>query len=966
MIKGTPSRARLLRGLCLVLLACLAHAGRAVEIPLTTYDQAAGLESLAITRMYQDAQGVMWAGTEKGLYRFDGIGFTPEGADGGFQVSEVVGIDGDERGRLWVASRTGLQVGVEGRFHTVLAQGQAVLLDRGQTLAPLPHDRLLLVAGHRLWLLAQDAQGGWRLTPRFDPARLRARPELDQVRAVARLGEDAWFGCGTRLCRLHGDLLEQFGPAQHVPADHWLGFLRTRDGTLWVRGTRSIRVWPAGGKGFVDRDLPYGKGEVAAAGLRLVEDGAGRVLTSTELGVARWDGRRWELFEAAAGLPPVGVSDLLVDRDGSIWLGTYGRGMLHWNGYGLVENWGSAQGLGSPLVWSIARDAAGAVWVTHDHGGDVIGAAGANARRWPVRIAPPYQTRVVLPAADGTVWLALFDGRVLHYRPASGRTETVATLPYFIRAAYFDRAGVLWIMGMGGLYRIDPGARTAVREAPAIIPTGICSDMAEDRDGQLWLACNTGLFRRRDGQWRRMREAPRASVGGYEHVAVRADGGLWLSRMQPGLLRARVEGEEVVLDAADDPLLAQTRFYFLRYDRAGRLWAGGGSGVDVFDGARWVRLSARDGLVWDETDYNAFLADRDGSLWVGTTNGISHVLDPDRLLAPRALRPLLLVARYDGSALAGGSRRPTGAGALQLQLGALGNSAGHPLHFRYRLSGIDADWVQTRLRELRYASLPPGRYRFELEVLDDNRRTLSPPLAFDFTLTPPWWRTPWAYAGAGLLLLAALAGLWRWRHRQLLRRAQRLEQVVVTRTAELEREKRELERVQAQLYHQATHDGLTGLLNRPAALKALQEAIDGQASDSGLALALLDLDHFKAVNDRHGHPAGDAVLCSVAQWLRRHFPPDTLLGRYGGEELLLAIRADSPQAAAACLQQAVDGLAAATHAWQGLELGITCSMGMAWLAPGARRSVEALVETADRRLYQAKQGGRARLVVDPD
>jgi diguanylate cyclase (GGDEF)-like protein len=189
--------------------------------------------------------------------------------------------------------------------------------------------------------------------------------------------------------------------------------------------------------------------------------------------------------------------------------------------------------------------------------------------------------------------------------------------------------------------------------------------------------------------------------------------------------------------------------------------------------------------------------------------------------------------------------------------------------------------------------------------------------------------------------------------------------MVAERTAELEREKHELERARELLYHQATRDSLTGLLNREAALQALCAALQRNraGTGAGLAVGLLDLDHFKQINDGHGHLVGDAVLRHVAACLGAGLREGELLGRYGGEEWLLAL----PDTTRAAAEARAGELARRVIAYrdQDLAIPVTLSIGLAWLAPGGEASAEELLRRADAMLYTAKREGRDRTVMEP-
>jgi len=170
---------------------------------------------------------------------------------------------------------------------------------------------------------------------------------------------------------------------------------------------------------------------------------------------------------------------------------------------------------------------------------------------------------------------------------------------------------------------------------------------------------------------------------------------------------------------------------------------------------------------------------------------------------------------------------------------------------------------------------------------------------------------------------------------------------------------REVEGLQAQLREQATRDPLTGLHNRrylhqqlPAMLQA------GAAPAGGLCVVLLDLDHFKLVNDRYGHAVGDAALRLFAAQLAAAVSPADLLVRYGGEEFLLVLAAANEASVAQLLQRLQDGLAGSELAAGDSKLGgLSFSAGVTF-GSGGPDSEDDLLLQADAALYQAKAAGR--------
>ena len=182
----------------------------------------------------------------------------------------------------------------------------------------------------------------------------------------------------------------------------------------------------------------------------------------------------------------------------------------------------------------------------------------------------------------------------------------------------------------------------------------------------------------------------------------------------------------------------------------------------------------------------------------------------------------------------------------------------------------------------------------------------------------------------------------------------------------LRRQKAELAQALERIRQLATHDDLTGLLNRRAMLDRMQlEQRRSLRSGSPLLIAQLDIDHFKAVNDTHGHAAGDLVLQSFADTVRRNVRDTDVLARWGGEEFVLLL-CDTPAADAVTL---MERLRQAVQAMQvpvpqsGGPITVTVSIGLARHTPAD--PLAGTLERADQALYAAKAGGRNRVVPAP-
>jgi two-component system cell cycle response regulator len=175
------------------------------------------------------------------------------------------------------------------------------------------------------------------------------------------------------------------------------------------------------------------------------------------------------------------------------------------------------------------------------------------------------------------------------------------------------------------------------------------------------------------------------------------------------------------------------------------------------------------------------------------------------------------------------------------------------------------------------------------------------------------------------------------------------------------------EQFQREMFERTVRDGLTGLYNRTFFLNQVGPLAQFVALRGlGLAILMLDVDHFKRINDTHGHDAGDAVLREVANVLREATRPEDLVARYGGEEFVLALPVAAPDQATERAERIRASLAARRIVAGTTALRMTASLGLAFAPADRPRSATAMITAADRCLLQAKHAGRDCIVFRPD
>jgi diguanylate cyclase (GGDEF)-like protein/PAS domain S-box-containing protein len=174
----------------------------------------------------------------------------------------------------------------------------------------------------------------------------------------------------------------------------------------------------------------------------------------------------------------------------------------------------------------------------------------------------------------------------------------------------------------------------------------------------------------------------------------------------------------------------------------------------------------------------------------------------------------------------------------------------------------------------------------------------------------------------------------------------------------------DLEQARDALHFQATHDALTGLLNRSAVLDALKREAARAAREGGsLATIMVDVDHFKAVNDTYGHLAGDAVLQEIARRIRFSVRTYDLVGRYGGEEILVGLPGCDASGAEHFAERVRLAVSAKEVQTREGAIAVTVSLGVACVAGANVHDLEIIIRQADEALYRAKEAGRNRSVM---
>lgn len=932
---------------------CEAHSQ---QFSFRPYTPAEGLTNLAVGHLALGANADLWVGTDGGLFRYDGTSFEPLDTASGIPPDQVGGVQQDPWGGVWVNLVRGLYTRPPGatRFVAVrTAEGGAVRADFRTPIAFLGPERVLVLQGGEVIEL-QRRDGNWHSHAFLTPGQSAALSHLGRVRRLFLASDDTlWLSCGRQVCSVSGDALREWGDADGVSQDEWNSYLEDLQGRLWIRSPQHLLVRERNAHSFTLRDPPFAELDEIRTNLAMLLDPQGRLLVRTGGGLARWDDPQWKQFTFANGLPATSISDLHLDAEGNIWLGMNGQGLWRWRNYDHLESWTRTQGLISDKIWSILRDPQERLLLGTSSGCQMLDERAAHVVACPVSGLPRRTLHAMAVDSAKRIWWGFNNGEI--WNTPAGDTQAHLIFPATaerpeISIIYFDQAGVGWIACLdGGLFRLDPHT---TRLDSVSLPGGPARiyDITEDTRSTLWVAGSSGLFRKDEEHWSLLHANDPAGIATvFGSVASTPDGSIWGASDGKGLLRAAASTFERRAWVTAE-IVAHASVYFVRADARGWVWLGTDQGVVVFDGQLWRRIDQEDGLIWNDTQVYGFLADRDDSVWIGTSAGLTHIRDPQYLMGtPKPLD--LNVARAQ---LGGEPLDPRGKtvvpwrsdAAFDVHLSSHSFSRSAQTEFRYRLVGLSSKWFGSRSPEIHVPALDAGDYRLEVVAIDGPHARTSPTISMSFEVLPPWWRTV-AFRVVVVLLAVLLLGLaWRWQILKFRARRTTLETEFRERQALLER---------------ATRDALTGLWNRATILDVLaRESSQAQRTGAPLSVGIIDVDHFKNINDNYGHLRGDEVLRVLSRRLSAELRQADWLGRYGGEELMMVLpgwqRAEVELAAERLCKCVSDEPFVAS----GQSLKVTISIGIARCESPADKADD-ILGRADAALYEAKRAGRNRV-----
>jgi len=745
----------------------------AQEYSFRFYGSAEGLRNLVVLSLAQDNAGYIWAGTEAGLYRYDGTRFRLIGQEEGLPCStEVHGLFVAPDGALWANTCSGIF-----RFdgHRFLAVEGIHGLFRGtQVMAAGQGGAVLITTLTGIYEATPGADGLFHTGSYPLPLGLAGKP----THGIVRQGDHLWFGCGQELCMEQAGQISVLGSQQGLPDDAWDGIQISPDGTVWARSPRRLYTRAPGQVRFSQENADIGSSGFWGA-VALTRDAS--VMVPTDQGLAIRGKQGWKLVNRQHGLRNENTVAVLEDREGSVWIGLAGGGLARWLGKGSWEAWKMEQGLPSDIVWNIRRDRKGALWVGTSFGVARIDSSG-RIRNWNKKDGlGGDNVRWLAEGSDGSIWAAAKPGGLARIDPASGkvlRTSPKDGLACDPEDLFVDRQGRLWLPTTCGLFRNEQPWRSdlvARVDTPAAFGRSAWK-VLEDSRGTIWVSNGEALWSLREGQWHEHRRTEGLLTDNPYTMALAGDGSIWLRhRYDAGIDRLELSGGSIVgasaVVPADPKTTAGTAFH--GFDAFGNFWRGTTNGISVLHGNQWTTFTTEDGLVSNDCDGEAFWADADGGVWLGTSGGLAHYLPGNGVPpGPAIATPAIVRLDVDGPGR-----------LIRAEFSTLNYKAEQLAQFAYRLNR--GPWIDSPERNISINGLGPGRHRLEVRSRARGGPYSVQVAAAEFRLPQRWNETWWARVLALTCTLLAITLFVQWRLRASRRRQAELEAMVAGRTKNL-------------------------------------------------------------------------------------------------------------------------------------------------------------------------------------
>ncbi|MDB6021680.1 MAG: Two component regulator, sensor protein [Pedosphaera sp.] len=820
------------------------------EYASRTWQLDEGLPDNLVQAIAQTRDGYLWLGTPHGLARFDGVSFTsfdtrntPELKD-----SSITALCADADGALWI--------GTDGGGLTRLKNGVWSHYCRSDGLAGDNLKVITKTSDGALWIGTTTGMSRFK-KGKFTNYTTKQGLFSDMVSYIYE-DHDAtlWVATGKGLNRLKADeIMDSFNMPKGLPNDAVRGICQDKGGRIWIGSNNGMlwynwywtgsfyayntryglsdsfvtticedrvgNLWVGTYSGLNrfregrffnelnNEGVPYDKVNA------LFEDREGNLWVGSNEGLSRLTPRRFTAYTKQQGLSHNHIMSVLEDRGGGLWLGTWGGGADLLKDERIMD-YAATNGLAQDLILSLCEGRDGSIWMGADYDGGLTRLKDGTFTHYTWKngmINAP--VRVIHEDESGKIWIGtsrglscLRDGTFTNYTTRENLAGDS------VRAICEDHAGSLWFGTGGGLSRLKDGQFTNFTTRNGLSDNAIIA-LYEDDQHDLWIGTgNGGLNRYKDGRFTAYTTQQGMFSDEIFEILEDDQGWLWMSCSR-GIFRVLKRGL-AAFDRGDIKTLS-----CIAYVKVDGMESPQCNGLGKPAG--W---KARDGRLWFPTSKGAVVVDPAANM----TIGVPAPVYVEKLIADKKSWQRVTPTRFISETRGTPSpppdspiRIPPGRGELEFQYTMLNFQAPEKCLFKYRLEGLDPDWIDAGSRRTaHYNNMPPGSYRFRVIACTSDGVWNDTGASLAIVLQPHLWQTWWFQGLASLLIVGSATGVaLRLGKRNMLRQLAQLEQEQA-----VEKERARIAKdMHDQLGAGLTQVGLLGELAKRNALKPEQTQV---------------------------------------------------------------------------------------------------------------------------------------------
>ncbi|MEL0647602.1 two-component regulator propeller domain-containing protein [Pseudoalteromonas agarivorans] len=954
--------------LCFLFVMFISEAKENTRLPLSdyfseTWNTRSGLPHNSINSIAQTEDGYLWIATWEGLARFNGQEFKlfTRTEINNLPDSGLRALTPSSNGGLYIAgSRGGISLYHQRQWDTLFS-------------APAMVNHIYQSKDSTLWL-ALENNGVY-----FRSKNSKKDSVVINNISAYRVLEDAqgiiWAATSDGLYKIVNKEATLITSKSGLPDSPIYTLLLTRSNRLLVGGERGVYI--LNGDKFEGLHPKLSSESISS----LLEDNHGDLWFGTiNKGIFRLSPDGLDKLDSENGLPANRVLSLLQDREKSIWVGT-NAGLFRLR-EASFSTWTKKRGLSSDYVRTVLSHSDGSLWVGGSTGINRI--YGNKVETFEgVQKGSPYSVLSLLEAENKEVWLGTYTSGVLKVQdnkivPFLNRDNGLGSNE--VRALLLDSKNRFWVGSAMGLTRLEQDGTLVQFTNEKDLPSGFILALSEDTQGNIWIGTGGGVvvFDIVSERFTALR-FPKHFYTEYAFGFHIDKNYTWMATDR-GLVRYTHANGAMAILGKEKGLPVDKLFQVVPDKQS--FWLSSNRGIIQVNkkhvekilnqevsspsiALKYQLYDEGDGMLSAQANGGSSpsaTVHKDGTIWFATAKGVTTV-EPSRIKASTQVELPTIIESFfvDGKATALPLKDesvllPPGVSRLSFKYAGLSFIMPQRLSFQTRLDGFNTSWVERQeMTVAEYTNLPAGKYTFMVRAGYPNAQWQENQQVISFEIQAHFWQKLSFKLFIILCFILTIYAVYKYR-------LYHYKQVEKELTNRVEMQTHDLQEQANAFAYQATHDPLTGLPNRRAFDCWLCDNFSTyKTQNKPLTIAILDIDHFKRINDGWSHIVGDKVICAIAQVLQTGCVEKQEIARWGGEEFTILLPDMTAEQARVLCEKLRKAIESNDYSSIAKGINVTASFGVSDSLDVL--DYDRLLSRADQALYRAKNNGRNRVEV---